>query len=95
MTYAHVLYAYNHEDGPILLLEHNNTIHLGDIMQYSLSNFLQSEEIGARMDLRPRHFYNEDCQAQSITFPNGIVLPILYEGVLPYIPVRRQTQFEI
>ena len=47
------------------------------------------------MDLRLRHYYDEDCQAQIITFPNGVVLPILYEGVLPYIPVRRPIPFEI
>ena len=35
---AHVLYAYDHEDGSVLLLEHNNTIYLDDTMQDSLSN---------------------------------------------------------
>ena len=47
-----------------------------------------------RIDLR-RHYYDEDCQAQTITFPNGMVLPILYEGVLPYVPGRRPTSFKI
>ena len=28
LLYAHVLYAYDHEDGWILLLEHNNTIYM-------------------------------------------------------------------
>ena len=95
LAYAHVLYAYDHEDGSVLLLEHNNTIYLDDAMQDNLSNSIQSEEIDIRMDLRPRHYYDEDCQVQTITFPNGMVLPILYVGVLPYIPVRRLTSFEI
>ena len=94
-TYAHVLYAYDHEDGSVLLLEHNNTIYLVDVMQDSLSNPIQSETNGIRIDLRPKLHYAEDGQTQTITFPNGIVLPILYEGVLPYIPVRRPTPFEI
>ena len=95
MAYAHVLYAYDHEDRSVLLLEHNNTIYLGDAMQDSLSYPVQSEEISIRMDLHPRYYYDDDCQAQTITFPNGTVLLILYEGVLPYIPVRRPTPFEI
>ena len=95
LAYAHVLYAYDHEDGSVLLLKHNNTIYLGDAMQGSLSNPIQSEENGIRIDLRPRHNYDENCQAQTITFPNLVVLPILHEGVLPYIPSRRLTSFEI
>ena len=95
LTYTHVLYAYNHEDGSVLLLEHNNTIYLRDAIQDGLSNPIQSEEIGIRIDLRPRLYYSEDFQTQTITFPNGTVLPILYEGVLPFIPVRRPTSSEI
>ena len=95
MAYAHVLYAYDHEDRSVLLLEHNNTIYLGDAMQDSLSNPIQSKEISFRIDLLSRHYYNDYCQAQTIIFPNGMVLPILYEGVLPYIPDRRPISFEI
>ena len=83
LAYAHVLYAYDHEDESVLLLEHNNTIYLGDAIQDNLSNPIQSEEIGVRIDLRPKYYHNKDGQAQSITFPNGTILPILYEGVLP------------
>ena len=54
---AQVLYAYNHEDGSVLLLEHNNTIYLGDAMQDSLSNPLQPEEVGVRVDLSPKRYY--------------------------------------
>ena len=95
LTYTHVLYAYDDEDGSVLLLEYNNTIYLGDAMQDSLSNPIKSEIIGIRIDLRPKLYYGEDCQTQTITFPNGMVLLILYEGVLPYMPVRRPTPFEI
>ena len=95
LTYAHVLYAYDQEDGSVLLLEHENTIYLGDAMQDSLSNPIQSEEIGIRIDLRPKLYYSEDSHAQTINFPKGMVLPILYDGVLPFIPVRRPTPFKI
>ena len=42
LTYAHVLYAYDQEDGSVLKLEHNYTIYLGNTMQDSLSNPMQS-----------------------------------------------------
>ena len=46
LKYAHVLYAYDQEDGSVLvILEYNNTIYLCDAMQDSLSNPLQSEEM--------------------------------------------------
>ena len=64
-------------------------------MQDSLSNPIQSETIAIRIDLHPKLYYGEDCQTQTITFSNGTVLAIFYEGVLPYIPVRRPTPFEI
>ena len=38
LAYAHMLYAYDHEDGTVLLLEYYKTIYLGDAMQDSLSN---------------------------------------------------------
>ena len=52
LPYAHMLYAYDHEDGSVLLLEYNNTIYLGDAMQDSLLNPRQSEEISVRIDLQ-------------------------------------------
>ena len=95
LPYANVLYAYDHEDGSVLILEHNNTIYLGDAMQDSLANPIQSEEIGVRVDLRSRQYYGDDMKVQRIKFPSGIILSILYEGALPYIPVRRPTPSEI
>ena len=95
LTYAHVSYAYDDEDGSVLLLEHKNAIYLSDAMQDSLSNPIQSEANGIRIDLRPKLYYGGEEQTQTVTFPNGFVLPIHYEGVLPYILVRRPTPFEI
>lgn len=92
---ANVLYAYDSEDGEVLILEHNNTIYLGDKLVDSLANPLQSEFNGVRIDLRPREFYPQDYAAQSIEFPDGTTIPIIFDGILPYIPVRRPTPDEI
>ena len=45
-----------------LLLEHNNAIYLGDAMQDSLSNPIQSEANGIRIDLHPKLYYGEEEQ---------------------------------
>ena len=92
---AHVLYAYDHTEGSVILLEHNDVIYLGDNMADSLSNPLQSEEAGVGVDLRPRYYYKGEEHAQTISFPDGTIIPILYDGALPFIPVRRPTPSEI
>ena len=48
LPYAHVLYAYDHEEGQVVLLEHNNTIYTGNNMDDVLPNPIQSEEAGMR-----------------------------------------------
>ena len=62
LTLAHVLYAYDHEDGSVLLLEHNNAIYLSDAMQDSLANPIQSEANGIKIDLRPKLYYGGEEQ---------------------------------
>ena len=62
LTYAHVLYAYDHEDGLVLLLEQKNAIYLGDAMQDSLFNPIQSEANGIRINLRPKLYYGGEEQ---------------------------------
>ena len=95
LPYAHVLYAYDNEEGQVILLEQNNTIYMGNNMNDSLSNPIQSEEAGVRVDLRPKYYYNNDNQAQTITFPDGTTISIFYDGSLPFIPVRRPTPNEM
>ena len=92
---ANVLYAYDKSDGTTILLEHNNTLYLGPDIEDSLANPIQSEEIGIRVDLRPKVFYPNDPTSQSITFADGTVIPIQYDGVLPLIPVRRPSPIEV
>jgi len=91
---AHVLYAYDAADGETLILEHNNTVYLGDNLVDSLANPIQSEDNDVRVDIRPKVIYNE-ARSQSVSFPDGTIIPIMYEGVLPYIPIRRPTPGEI
>ena len=92
---AHVLYAYDHVEGSVILIEHNNTIYMGDNMDDSLSNSIQSEEAGDVIGLQPKYYYKDEEHAQTITFPDGTVIPILYDGSLPFIPVRGPTPSEI
>lgn len=64
-------------------------------MEDALANPIQMEENDVRVDTRPRCFYPGEELAQSITFPDGTRINIAYDGVLPYIPVRRPTKEEI
>ena len=43
----------------------------------------------------PRYYYKGEEHAQTISFPNGTIIPILYDGALTFIPVRRPTPSEI
>ena len=92
---ANVVYAYDTSDGDTLLLENNNTIYLGDQMNDSLINPIQAEEHDVRIDIRPQKYYPNDPLAQTVTFSDGTVLPVLFDGVLPYILVRCPTSHEL
>ena len=92
---ANVLYAYNTPYGETLILESNNTIYLGEKMEDSLINPIQAEEIGVQVDTRPQRYYPDIWTAQSLSFPDGTVIKLKYNGVLPFIPIRRPTQDEI
>ena len=92
---ANVLYAYDHDDGTTSILECNDAIYLGSKMEDSLANPIQSEENGIKIDLRPKVFYPDERNAQTVTVQDGTRLRILFDGVLPYLPVRRPTSDEI
>ena len=92
---ANVLYAYDAPDGTVIVLECNNSIYLGDKMNDSLLNPIQAEEVGVRIDIRPRRYYPEDIGCQSIQFPDGTVIAVEYDGVLPFVTVRRPTKEEV
>ena len=93
---AHVVYAYDLNDGSTLLLENRNAIYMGENMNDSLLNPIQCEENDVRIDLRPAKFYgNHDSKCQKLIFDDGYEIPIEYDGVLPYLPVRKPTPFEL
>ena len=57
-------------------------------MSDSLLNPIQSEEVGVRVDLRPKLYYPYVVGFQLLHFPDGKNIPVLYEGAVPYISFR-------
>ena len=84
---ANDLYAYNTLDGTNILLDHNNTIYMGDMMEFYLTNPLQSEENGIHIFIHTKNSFPDDSGSQNIPLPDCTLIPILYCGVPPYIPV--------
>ena len=82
---AHVLYACGTKYGTTILLEHNNTIHIGDHKKDFLGNNIQLEDNGIRVDTRPKLYYNDALNCQTILIPDGTVIKILYYGVFPLL----------
>ena len=64
-------------------------------MKDSIGNPIQHEYIGIRVDTRQKYYYIDAENYQTILFPGGTVIPIIYNDELPYIPVRRLTPYEI
>ena len=82
-----VVYTYYATDGTVLPLECNKLINLGQKMSDSLLNPIQAEKVGILVDTRPKQYYPNDVGFKSLYFPDGINILVLYEGVLPYIPI--------
>ena len=92
---TNVLYAYDTPSGKTVLLEHKNDIYLGPTMEDGLANPIQSEDNDVRIKIRQKTFYGEDISSQTIKFPDGTILPIAYDIVLPYLTFRIPTYKEI
>ena len=60
---SHILYAYDHAEGSVILIKHDNTIYMGNHMIDSLSNPMQLEEAGVNVDLRPKYYYKDEEHA--------------------------------
>ena len=91
---ANVLYAHDLHDGTTIVLENCHAIYLGDSMEDSLLNPIQAEDSGNRIDTRPKRFYPNE-NSQQILLSDGTYIPIHFDGVLPYIHIRRPTNNEI
>ena len=68
---------------------------MGNDMANFLDNPIQYEEYGNRVYLIPRKYYGDQEGCQYIILKNGTMINILYDGVLPYTPVKRTTPEEI
>ena len=92
---ANIMYAYDISYETTIILEHNNTIYMGNDIFDSLYNPIQSKESDNRVDLISK--YNKGYQEgfQSAILKNGTVITILYDGVLPCITVRPPIHEEI
>ena len=65
-------------------------------MEDGLLNPIQCMENNIRIDIRPRRFCPDDTSAQTFTVPSlDMILPITYDGVLPFLSVRRPSQEEL
>ena len=88
---SNVLYAYYTLDGTTIILDHNNAMYMGDMMEYPLANTLQRDDNGIQIDIHTNKYYPDDSGAQNVSLPDVTIIPILYDGVLPYIPVQCPT----
>ena len=57
---THFLYAFDKENGIVVLIEHNNTIYMGDNMINYLAKPIQCEDNNARIDLHPKLYYQNN-----------------------------------
>ena len=64
-------------------------------MSDSVVNPIQSEENDVQIDTFPQRYYPNILTAQSVMFPDGTLLKIKYDDVLPYIPIRHPTNDKI
>ena len=83
-------------DGTTILLENFNAIYLGKDMEDSLVNPIQCEDSNVRVDMRPKYFYpGQESECQRLLFEDGTSLPLEFDGVLPYLKVRRPNEHEL
>ena len=61
----------------------------------SLLDSIQAEEIGVCVDTLPKKYCPNDSGCQSLHLSDGTIILVLYEGVLPYIPILRPTKEEV
>ena len=93
---VNAVYAYDFNDGRTILLENCNAIYVGESMEDSLVNPLQCEDNGVKVDLHPLRFYPQhEDECQQLSFEDGTNIPLIFDGVLPCIMVRRPNSYEL
>ena len=61
---------------------------MGETMIGSLMNPIQTEEEDVHVNVCHQQYYPNDWSAQKNIFHDGTIIPVKYDGVLPYIPIR-------
>ena len=64
-------------------------------MGYYLETPLQKKYIGIHIGIRTNNNNPYEAGAQTITLPDGTIINILYDGIIPYILVWSPTLEEI
>jgi hypothetical protein len=90
---ANVAYAYDSLNGQVFILIVNQSIYGGAFMNDSLLQPYQCLLKDVHIDVRPKSYFPNEPSAQSITIEDK-VLPLEFNGPLPYIQVRRPTKEE-
>lgn len=72
-----VLYSYETLDGTNIVIEHNNTIYMWDMMKYYLANTLQSEYNEIHVNIRTKKYYIDESGDQTVDIPDYTIVSIL------------------
>jgi len=86
-------YAYDSPSGDTIILVFNQSIYGGEFMNDSLLNPIQCIQNDVKVDIRPRRYYPNEIDPQTIQF-QGRVINLEYDGPLPFINIRRPTKEE-
>ena len=60
-------------------------------MEDSLENPHHSDENRIYINISPKKYYPEKSGAHTVTLPDGTIINVIYDGILPYIPVWDPT----
>ena len=92
---VNVVYAYDRPDtGEVLLLEYNHQIYMGDRKSDSIACPNQMRLHGIFVDEKPTFLIPDAVDTQCI-IADGLKLPLLMNGPLAYLPIRRPTITEL
>ena len=76
----HFLYDNDATNSETVILEAQNSIYLCDNMDDLFLNPFQAEELGVRVDTRPKRYYTDDPSAQLVSLPYETTMVVLYDG---------------
>ena len=64
-------------------------------MNDSFLNPTQAEEVDVWVNTCPKRYYLDDPSSQLLSLPDGTTMPVLYDGVLPCLPIRRSAKYDV